>query len=385
MDTSSIPIFDHHAHSIYLERPWREELLERYFNLSHDPVLLRGFGRDNLYFRRSLRDLAEFYGCEPRLEAVLEARQKPDYLELGRWLFAEANLTHWFIDDSPDSDKLWTVEACGEHFPPTTRRLLHLESEFAKLIPKHDTATKLLPEFERHLRRNAQNVAGFKSVVAGRSGLEITRHNLVEIERAYSEFRRSTQLEQNPVIRSKTLLDAMLWLALRVAQDTGKVVQFHSGLGGSDLDLRLSNPLHLRGVLEAPDLKGVRIVLLHSYPFTREASYLASLYPNVYVDVSLSIPHTSVSGMQTTFHEALHLAPISKILFSTGGAYSPEVFWLAARWGRRALGKVLEQTVQNGDLNALEAEWAAVRILHENAADLYGRGANPPTETAVET
>ncbi|MDX2006934.1 MAG: amidohydrolase family protein [Meiothermus sp.] len=384
MDTSAIPIFDHHAHPIYLERPWREEPLERYFNLSHDPMLLRSFGRDNLYFRRSLRDLAEFYGCEPRLEAVLEARQAPDYLELCRWLFAEANLTHWLVDDGLEGDGLWTVEACGEHLPPVARRLLRLESEFAKLIPKHDTATKLLAAFDHHLRRAAPGVAGFKSVVAGRSGLEIARHNLVEIERAYSELRRSTQLEQSPLIRSKPLLDAMLWQALRVAQDNGKVVQFQAGLGGPDLDLRLANPLHLRGVLEAPDLRGVKIVLLHSYPFGREAGYLASLYPNVYLDVGLGIPRASTAGMQATLEEALHLAPVGKILFSTGGAYTPEVFWLAARWGRRALRKVLEQTVHDGDLTKAEAEWAALRILHDNAADLYGRGANPPTETAVE-
>jgi hypothetical protein len=37
------------------------------------------------------------------------------------------------------------------------------------------------------------------------------------------------------------------------------------------------------------------------------------------------------------------------------------------------LGQVLEATVADGDLSAGEAEWAAARILFENAADLYGR------------
>ncbi|MGH7333137.1 MAG: hypothetical protein ACREKS_10420, partial [Candidatus Rokuibacteriota bacterium] len=44
-------------------------------------------------------------------------------------------------------------------------------------------------------------------------------------------------------------------------------------------------------------------------------------------------------------------------------------------WGRRTLGQVLEATVADGDLSGDEAEWAASRILFENAADLYGRRA----------
>lgn len=59
--------------------------------------------------------------------------------------------------------------------------------------------------------------------------------------------------------------------------------------GDKDLDMRLSNPLHLRSVLEDARYSKSRIVLLHaSYPFSREASYLASVYPqaNIYNSVA---------------------------------------------------------------------------------------------------
>lgn len=53
--------------------------------------------------------------------------------------------------------------------------------------------------------------------------------------------------------------------------------------GDKDLDLRLSNPLHLRSVLEDKRYANCRIVLLHaSYPFSKEASYLASVYNQVH-------------------------------------------------------------------------------------------------------
>ena len=55
---------------------------------------------------------------------------------------------------------------------------------------------------------------------------------------------------------------------------------------------------------------------------------------------------------------------------------TPETFWLAARWGRRVLGQVLEATAADGDLSADEADWAASRIHFDNAAELYGRGAS---------
>ena len=79
--------------------------------------------------------------------------------------------------------------------------------------------------------------------------------------------------------------------------------------------------------------------------------------------------------MRTSFHEALHLAPVTKLLLSTDAQRTPETFWLAARWGRRVLGEALDTTIADGDLSANEASWAASRILHDNAAELYGRPA----------
>ena len=48
------------------------------------------------------------------------------------------------------------------------------------------------------------------------------------------------------------------------------------------MQLELANPLHSRAVLETSTYANARLVLLHgSYPFMREASYLASVYPQV--------------------------------------------------------------------------------------------------------
>jgi uncharacterized protein len=149
-------------------------------------------------------------------------------------------------------------------------------------------------------------------------------------------------------------------------------MQFHTGYGDPDLDLRLANPLHLRPIFEAPELAGLKVVMLHCYPFVKEAGYLASVYPGAFLDLGLTIPYMSTHAMLTSTLEALHLAPITKILFSTDASRTPELYWLAARQGRRVIARALETAMNDDDLSFFEGEWAAERILNGNAKALYG-------------
>jgi uncharacterized protein len=371
VDLSGVPIYDHHAHALFREDPWRREPLEAYFTEASDPEWLARFGRDTLFFRRGIRDLAEFYGCPDHVESVLEARRAWDYAELCRRMFVAAGITQWLIDDGLWPDRSWSI-AESRSLPPRVGRILRLEAELATMIERHESPTSLLAAFEESLRAVRPPIVAFKSIAAYRSGLHIDRPAPRDVERALTALRRRLVPGRVPRLDAKPLVDAMLWVALRVAAETGVVVQFHTGYGDPDLDLRLANPLHLRPIFEAPALRGLRVVLLHSYPFVREAGYLAAVYPGVYLDLGLTIPHASVHGMRTAVREALHLAPVGKVLFSTDAQRTPELFWLAARWGRRVLGDVMDRTVSDGDLTSDEAEDAAARILCGNATALYG-------------
>jgi predicted TIM-barrel fold metal-dependent hydrolase len=221
------------------------------------------------------------------------------------------------------------------------------------------------------LREAGKTAAGFKSIIAYRTGLDLTRPSGAELERSFQRAQSA-----GGKLTEKPLLDAALWRTLHVAAELNLPIQFHTGYGDPDLDLRLANPLHLRSVIEAPELSGLKVVLLHCYPFVREAGYLASVYSGVYLDLGLTIPYTSVDAMRTSLHEALHLSPVSKLLISTDAQRTPELYWLAARWARRTIGAVMQQTVQDGDLSAAEAEWASERLLWSNAAELYAAAKN---------
>ena len=222
------------------------------------------------------------------------------------------------------------------------RRIVRLEVELAGMVEQHDRASSLLAAFAERLEKLAPRVAAFKSIAAYRTGLDIGRPAPGEVEYAFSAVRRAVVPGRPPRLAAKPLIDAMLWAVLPVAAATRTPVQFHTGFGDPDLDLRLANPLHLRPLFEAAALRGLRVVCLHCYPYVREAGYLASVYPGAYVDLGLTVPYASVHAMRTSLHEAMHLAPITKVLLSTDAQRTPETFWLAARWGRRVLGQVLE-------------------------------------------
>jgi predicted TIM-barrel fold metal-dependent hydrolase len=149
-------------------------------------------------------------------------------------------------------------------------------------------------------------------------------------------------------------------------------VQFHTGFGDPDVDLLGANPLLLRPLLEQDAYRDVAFVLLHaSYPYTRELGYLAAIYRNVYADFGLANPHAAAE-IPGVLRQLLALAPTSKVLYSSDASAIPELFWLAARWGRRALGIVLDELMGLGAVSPTEALGIARQILGANAAALYG-------------
>lgn len=146
--------------------------------------------------------------------------------------------------------------------------------------------------------------------------------------------------------------------ALQANEATGDPlpVQVHCGFGDSDLHLWRADPSYLKPLVER--FRDTTFVLLHCYPFVREAGWLAHVYGNVWFDLSLTIPH--VSRPAVALEEALELAPLTKLLYASDAARTPELYLLAATWWRDALAEVLTD----------EAD--ARLILRENARAVYG-------------
>lgn len=93
-------------------------------------------------------------------------------------------------------------------------------------------------------------------------------------------------------------------------------VQFHTGLGDPSLILSLSTPSLLQPLIRS--YPNTKLVLLHaSYPFTKEAGYLAAMYSNVYLDFGEVFPQVSAGGQRRILGECLELCPSNKLMWSS--------------------------------------------------------------------
>ncbi|MEQ9669874.1 MAG: amidohydrolase family protein [Coleofasciculus sp. G2-EDA-02] len=228
-----------------------------------------------------------------------------------------------------------------------------------------------MEHFHSQLDPPPAGVVGFKSVAAYRTGLDIQWTPKEFAEQRFYEIKQ-TNASQSLRLSDKPFIDFLITQALEIAAKYQLPIQFHTGFGDPDLDLRLSNPLYLRSLLEDKRFENVPIVLLHAaYPYSQEAGYLASVYPQVYLDFGLAVPFLSGAGMRGTLQQLLELTPTSKLMYSSDAHNIPELYYLGAKWGREVLSQVLDGAIHDGDLTAKEAESVACAILCENTRQLY--------------
>jgi predicted TIM-barrel fold metal-dependent hydrolase len=175
-------------------------------------------------------------------------------------------------------------------------------------------------------------------------------------------------------INDKCFLDYFLGIALAWANEEKFPFQFHTGFGDPSVFLRTGNPIMLRPALENAAYADVPFVLLHAgWPYVREASYLASVYSNVYVDAGLAIPFAA-SEFPVIWQQLLSLAPTSKVLWSSDGFILPEHCWFAAVQGRRSLAVALDALVELNAISEDDVLPIASAIVRDNAARLYRVG-----------
>lgn len=372
IELSSIPAIDQHAHNLVRPEVVAHTPYTAAFTEGYDPDILNYHVRHTFCYRRSIREIAALLNCEPQESAILAQRTQLTLEALTERCFQAANLQAIVLDDGFLPDTILPLQWHQQFLPVC--RLLRLERLAETLIAQVDRFDVFLEWFRSELDPPPAGVVGFKSIVAYRTGLDV---DFVPWELASDQFDqlKQSQLKQSdqPIrLSHKLLIDFLLVQALEIAARYQLPVQFHTGFGDPDLDLRLANPLHLRPLLEDPRFRQVPFVLLHAaYPFMQEVGYLAAVYPQVYVDFGLAIPFLSVAGMRQSVQQLFELSPATKVMYSSDAHFVPELYYLGAKWGREILAQVLTQAVADSDLTALEADSIACAILHGNAQRLY--------------
>lgn len=373
LDLSTIPILDHHCHALLRNGgPFTAVEFQRFFTESGDATMRAQHVPYTVFYRWAIKELAAFLDCAPHAEAVLAARAAIAPAELARRMFQDANITTLLLDYGFQSSENYSYQELRTYLPCRIEPILRLETLAQDLIVQHETFGQMLDAYVATVENaRATGHVALKSIAAYRTGLQIAPSARDEAETIFIQLKETARREGTVRLAHKPLNDYLLLTALAIAEQQALPVQFHTGFGDNDLDMLLANPFHMRYLFECGYYTHVPFVLLHaSYPYVRELGYLAAIYPNVWMDVGLAIPHVS-SEIPAIWRQALGLTPTSKILFSTDAYSIPEIYWLAARWGRWGLAKVLVELIESGALTEDEALEAATQMLYSNAAQLY--------------
>ena len=375
LDLSAIPLIDGHCHSIIASFPESSvESFLRIFTEAADNRAITHHVPYSLIYRRAIRDLAAFLDCAPTPARVIEARrQRPDYLMA---LGCDAGLRGLLVDSGypPGTQDLSQLQVGFGCRVGEVLRIETLEEDLLLTAPDFQSFEGQFREALGAAKR--RGAVALKSVVAYRSGLAVRTVPASEACQTFEQLKVLAQRQGRPRLTAKVLLDYCVGIALEEARRLELPVQFHTGFGDPDIDLLTANPASLRPILTDPRYTGVPIVLLHmGYPYVRESAFLASLYPDVYVDLSLVVPLLH-PVLPHVLRELLALAPATKLLYGSDAHSQPEMFWLGARYGRWALGQTLAAWIEDGTVGEDEAFEIAERIFFRNALGLYQLGSS---------
>ncbi len=378
LDLTHIPVVDQHCH------PWRR-FTTPFTAEGYRMLFTEGGDLDvgpgvpgTVYYRWTLRELAGLLGCAPREADVLEARAALGHDAFAGKLMTSAGIEAAVLDFKYAGRGIenFTVEEMGAQLGgAVTVGALRLESVLEELVEESADAGELEERFRARLNRErlgSENIVSLKSIIAYRTGLAIEPTNQAIAYAAFGGLKAEATTAGRVRIADKAFLDYFLLTALAWCAAERFPIQFHTGFGDTDVSLLTGNPLQLRRVLQDGQFREAPLVLLHAgYPFVRELSYLASVYPNVYLDLGLAIPFAATE-FDDIVRQALALAPSTRVLYSSDGFTIPEHFWFAAVHGRRALGTVLGELIERNMIGREDADEMADQILRSNARRLYG-------------
>jgi hypothetical protein len=373
LDLSGIPVVDNHCHPVLLNQQVDAPGFRNYFTEASDPSIPEKHIPNTVYYLWLLRQLATIYGCPNTEEDILAIRSGLDDDTLLERFFRAANIDTLILDPAfPLPHTCYSPEHMGQLGHCRTARMLRLETLMQQLIVQYQNFDEVVDRYTLTLTNaHEQGYCAFKSIVAYRTGLEIAEWSK---DQAVSSFQEALLAIRNGQLRiaHKPLIDYLLHIAFRQAAEQELPVQFHTGYGDGDTDMRLGNPLHLRDVLERKDYQPMKVVLLHeSYPYSQLGAYLAAIYPHVYFDLSYMIPFVDRLEMLAFTRQALGVTPASKLMYSSDGIHVPEMHWAGAIRGRSVIGQVLQEMIDADEIDQEQAYDLALQILHDTAYTVY--------------
>ncbi|AJE44006.1 amidohydrolase family protein [Streptomyces nodosus] len=367
---AALPLVDHHVHSALASAVTREQF-ERLITESDRPLPAGVTSFDSQTGFAIRRHCAPLLGLPARApaDAYWAARAGHTAEQLSDLFLGAAGVSDWLVDTGFKGDELIPLGTLADRLRPArASEIVRLETVLEE-VAQASGAAGLAEGFRTALARATASAVGVKSVIAYRHGLDFApgRPSSAEVERAAGAWLRELERGAPARVSDPVLLRMALWAGV----DTGLPVQLHTGYGDPDLDLRRCDPLLLVPWLKEIEGTGTDVVLLHCYPFHRNAGFLAQVFPHVHFDVGLAVNHTGAASTAVVA-ESLELAPFTKVLYSSDAWGPPELHHLGAVLWRRGTTRALRGWVEEGEWTEADALRVATLIGRTNAQRLYG-------------
>ena len=360
---AGVPLIDQHAHGCWLSAGDRSRF-ENALNEANVEALAdfdSGFDTQLGFAVRA--HCAPLLGLRQHAEPEEYWERRCQHTEAGlaRIFLRAAGVTDWLIDTGY-ADGVAEVAQVAEVSANRAHEVVRLEQVAEEAA---DSPGDYASTFEQILRQRMRTAVATKSVLAYRGGFDgdLTEPSAAEVAAAAARWRD----DGGRRLTDRVLLRFGLYEALRM----GEPLQFHVGLGDRECDLHKTNPLLLLDFLRQSG--ATPIVLLHCYPYEREAGYLAQAFNNVYLDGGLSINHLGARS-PAFIARLLELAPFRKIVYSSDGFGPAELHYLSTTLWRNGIQRVLSGFVDAGDWSVSDAMRVVDLIARGNAARIYRLG-----------
>ncbi len=355
---AEVPLIDQHVHGCWLTAGDQARFENALNEANTEPVTDAGLDSQLGFAVRA--------HCAPLLglpkhtspQRYWERRCQLSEAELARVFLRGAGVTDWLVDTGfadGVTDPATLAGLCGGRAHEVVR-LEQVAEQAARAAGDYAGA------FQEILHERGAGAVGTKSVLAYRGGFDgdLSEPPAAQVAEAARRWRDSGQTR----LTDRVLLRFGLHQALRL----GKPLQFHVGFGDRDCDLHKVNPLYLLDFLRQS--ADTPIVLLHCYPYEREAGYLAQAFNNVYLDGGLSINYLGARG-PAFIARLLEMAPFRRIMFSSDGFGPAELHYLGAQLWRNGVHRTLAGFVDCGDWSEADAIRVVELIARDNAARIY--------------
>jgi predicted TIM-barrel fold metal-dependent hydrolase len=366
---ASVPLVDHHVHGAYAAGLSRADFEQSLNEASPDPI------PDWMTQFDSQLGFAIRRWCAPRLG--LPAHAPADEYWTRRSELGDEQVTAIFLGGAGVSDWLVdtglrpaTILGPAEMSAASGGRghtIVRLEGLAEQLATDGIAGRDYADVFRARLAEAAAGAVGVKTIIAYRSGfgIDLSRPGEAAVREAAGQWIDGAGPAE-PRLEDPVLLR----FGLHAAVDLGLPIQVHTGFGDRDLDLHQVDPLLLLDFLRIPQVAAVPVMLLHCYPYHREAGYLAQAFHNVYFDVGLGVNFLGARSLDL-IAESFELAPFAKQLYSSDAFGLPELHYLGSVLWRRAIATTLGGWVGAGDWSAADACRVAAMVARDNARRVY--------------